>query len=269
MQCSNPIGIFDSGVGGLTVARAIKDLLPNESLYYIGDTANLPYGEKSTKQIQTYVKQIVDVLMKQGCKIIVIACSTATAAAAAVLQEHIGSRVPILNVIDPVIAYVKQHYAGKTLGLIGTQYTVNTDTYVQKLEKLQANIQLECLATPLLVPMIEADQYEESILQGYLSQPILADIKGLILGCTHYWLIKKQIMDYYQAKVDIINGAQLLAMQVQQILFDKNISNGISTSKDSFMATQYTNGFESVTERLFGEKVHIISLSEKQLSLHD
>ena len=203
MECSNPIGIFDSGVGGLTVARAIKDLLPNEPLYYIGDTANLPYGEKSTKQIQTYVKEIGDVLLKQGCKVIVIACSTATAAAAEILQNHIGDRIPVLNVIDPVIAYVKQRYIGKRLGLIGTQYTVNTATYTQKLETSQTNIQLECLATPLLVPMIEADQYEQAILQGYLSQPILADIEGLILGCTHYWLIKKQITDYYQARLKL------------------------------------------------------------------
>ena len=264
MECSNPIGIFDSGVGGLTVARAIKDLLPNEPLYYIGDTANLPYGEKSTKQIQTYVKEIGDVLLKQGCKVIVIACSTATAAAAEILQNHIGDRIPVLNVIDPVIAYVKQRYIGKRLGLIGTQYTVNTATYTQKLETSQTNIQLECLATPLLVPMIEADQYEQAILQGYLSQPILADIEGLILGCTHYWLIKKQITDYYQAKVEIINGAQFLAIHLQQMLLAKNINNSTSIpSKDYFVATKRTDGFESVTERLFGEKVHIISLSKK------
>ncbi|ACE05883.1 hypothetical protein Aasi_0473 [Candidatus Amoebophilus asiaticus 5a2] len=258
----NPIGIFDSGVGGLTVARAIKDLLPNESLYYIGDTANLPYGEKSTEQIQAYVKEIGDVLLKQGCKVIVIACSTATAAAAEVLKDYIGDHIPVLNVIDPVIAYVRQHYMGKTLGLIGTQYTVNTTTYVQKLEASQANINLKCLATPLLVPMIEADQYEKAILQGYLSEPILTDIKGLILGCTHYWLIKEQIIDYYQAKIEIINGAQLLAIHLQKMLLDRNINNSMSnSSKDYFTATKHTVGFESVTKRVFGEKVHTISLS--------
>jgi glutamate racemase len=264
MQCSNPIGIFDSGVGGLTVARAIKDLLPNESLYYIGDTANLPYGEKSTRQIQAYVKEIGDILLGQGCKVIVIACSTATAAAAEILQKYVGNHIPVLNVIDPVIAYVKQHYRGKELGLIGTQYTVNTATYTQKLETEQANIQLKCLATPLLVPMIEAGQYEATILQGYLSQPILADIEGLILGCTHYWLIKRQIMDYYQAKIEIINGAQLLAVHLQQTLLDRNANNSTSIlSKDYFVATKKTAGFESVTGQLFGEKVRTISLSKK------
>jgi glutamate racemase len=266
MYNSNPIGIFDSGVGGLTVARAIKDILPNESLYYIGDTANLPYGNKTTHQIQTYVKKIADKLLQQGCKVIVIACSTATAAAAEVLQSHVGSHMPVVNVIDPVITYVRQYYAGKSLGLIGTQYTVNTATYIQKLATLQTNIQLKCLATPLLVPMIEADKYEEHILQGYLSDPVFEDIEGLILGCTHYWLIKNQITDYFQNKLEIINGAQLLAAQLQKMLLDKGMNNSVSTAnKDYFMATKRTSGFEAVTERLFGKRVDTINLPEERL----
>ncbi|OJW67247.1 MAG: glutamate racemase [Candidatus Amoebophilus sp. 36-38] len=261
MQNSHPIGVFDSGVGGLTVARAIKDILPYESLYYIGDTANLPYGNKSTKQIQDYVKKIADVLLQQGCKVIVIACSTATAAAAEILQDHVGNDLPVINVIDPIIGYLKQYYPGKTLGLIATQYTVEAATYNRKLEESKANIHLRCLATPLLVPMIEADTYQPHILETYLSDPILRDIQGLILGCTHYWLIKKQILDYFNNKLEILNGAELLALQLKQLLIDKKMNSlATSSSQDYFATTHLDAGFQAVTERLFQQKVYPVTL---------
>lgn len=259
MELARPIGIFDSGVGGLTVARAIKDILPEEPIYYIGDTANLPYGDKSTRQIQAYVQKIVNTLLQQQCKVIVIACNTATAAAADMLEQQIGSQVPILNVVDPVITYVKKAFAGKALGLIGTQYTVDSNFYVHKLQAAQVHAHLQCLATPLLVPMIEADIYEAPIVEGYLTDPLLADIEGLILGCTHYWLIQTQIAQYYHNRIELINGANLLASQLRELLIDKGMINASPTiHQDHFMATSLTSGFQIITQRLFGEKVSLL-----------
>lgn len=263
MYTTKPIGVFDSGVGGLTVARAIKNILPNETIYYIGDTANLPYGEKSTEQIQSYVKRIADILVQQGCKVIVIACSTATAAAATMLQEYVGNEIPIINVIDPIVRYVQQNHAGKTLGLIATQYTVEAATYVRKLQEIKADVQLKCLPTPLLVPMIEADRFDMQVLNEYLSNPALKDIEGLILGCTHYWIIKNQIKNYFKGSLEIINGAQLLAEQLQQLLITKNINNPTyNNTKDYFLATRLNGGFKIVTKRLFQQTVYQIKLAE-------
>lgn len=261
MELASPIGIFDSGVGGLTVARAIKDILPYEPIYYIGDTAHLPYGDKSTEQIQGCVRRIVDILLEKKCKAIVIACNTATVAAADMLEQQLGSQIPILNVIDPVIAYVNKTYEGKRLGLIGTQYTVGSNFYVRKLEAAQAPVQLQCVATPLLVPMIEADLYEAPILEGYLTDPLLADIEGLILGCTHYWFIQSQIAQYYQHRMELINGAHLLALQLQKLLVSKKMLNPVPTlHPDWFLATQLTSGFQLTTQRLFGESVSLLKL---------
>ncbi len=261
MELARPIGIFDSGVGGLTVARAIKDILPNEPIYYIGDTANLPYGDKTTVQIQSYVQKIVDVLLKQQCKVIVIACNTATAAVADLLEEQIGSQVPILNVVDPVITYIKQAYVEKRLALIGTQYTIDSNFYARKFQDAQVRTQLQSLATPLLVPMIEANVYEAPIVEGYLSDLLLGDMAGLILGCTHYCLIQSQISQYYHNRIKLINGAHLLALQLQELLISQKIINLAPTvHQDHFMATKLTAGFQLMTQRLFGEKVSLVRL---------
>lgn len=259
MEFARPIGIFDSGVGGLTVARAIKDILPGEPIYYIGDTANLPYGDKSTQQIQAYVRRIADALLQQECKAIVIACNTATAAAADMLEAYVGPHVPVLNVIDPVIAYVKKAYAGKTLGLIGTQYTVDSNFYAQQLQRAQVPTQLTCLATPLLAPMIESNVYEAPIVEGYLSDPLLVGTEGIILACTHYWLIQSQIAQYYHNRVELINGAHLVAAQLRDVLISKKMINpALTVHQDHFMATNLTAGFQIITQRLFGEQATLV-----------
>jgi glutamate racemase len=268
MEPARPIGIFDSGVGGLTVARAIKDILPDERIYYIGDTANLPYGDKSTLQIQAYVQKVVDVLLQQQCKAIVIACNTATAAAADLLEQQIGSQVLILNVVDPVISYIKKAYEGKTLGLIGTQYTVDSNFYVHKLQAANVHTRLQSLATPLLVPMIETDSCEAPIVEGYLADPLLANIEGLILGCTHYWLIQSQIAKYYQNRLELINGAHLVGLQLRELLIDKGMTNPHPTvHQDHFMATSLTAGFQIITKRLFGEQVSLLQVHSQSYTI--
>src|SRR4029077_5484483 len=129
----DPIGIFDSGIGGLTVAQAIVTQLPKEDIVYFGDTAHMPYGEKSTSAIQAYSVKIADMLLKQHCKLIVIACYSATSAAYDLVKEYVGTQAIVMNVIDPMVHHIEKNYANKRLGLIGTRQTVNSNVYKKKI----------------------------------------------------------------------------------------------------------------------------------------
>ena len=160
-KTSRPIGIFDSGIGGLTVAHAITKILPQENIIYFGDTAYLPYGDKSPEVIQQRALKIADFLAGKNCKLIVIACNSASAVAFDLLQKKYEGNIPIANVIDPVIDYVAAHCLNKTVGLIGTRCTVNSNVYANKLNK---SVCVKSLATPMLVPMIEKNEQDQKII---------------------------------------------------------------------------------------------------------
>src|SRR5688572_21039174 len=143
-----PIGIFDSGIGGLTVAHAIKKLLPKENMIYFGDTAHLPYGDKSEAAIQAYSIRIANILLQKGCKVIVIACNSASSAAYELLKEYVRKDTHIINVIDPMVRWVAARCGGKRVGLIGTKRTVNSGVYARKIAEANKDIELRSLATP-------------------------------------------------------------------------------------------------------------------------
>src|SRR5579872_4902153 len=147
---SQPIGIFDSGIGGLTIASAIVKHMPNENLIYFGDTAHLPYGDKSPATIQAYSVKIAHMLLQQKCKLILIACNSASAAAYDLVKEYIASQAIVMNVIDPVIHLLKDQYAKKRIGLIGTRQTVNSHIYKKKIDELNLDVTLSSYATNLL-----------------------------------------------------------------------------------------------------------------------
>ena len=142
LKPDQPIGIFDSGVGGLTVAAAIKQILPDEKMIYFGDTAHLPYGDKSGETIINYSKRIADFLLSKKVKVVLIACNTASAVAYNHLKEYIGDKVLIINVIDPVVEYIGNHYSSTKIGVIGTKGTINSGTYEKKI--LLNHLQLHC-----------------------------------------------------------------------------------------------------------------------------
>src|SRR5690606_323138 len=139
-RASAPIGIFDSGIGGLTVARAVKNLLPNEQIIYLGDTASLPYGDKSTAAIAAYSFKIDDVLLKAECKLVLRACNSACAAAFVLVSAYVASRAKVVNVIDPVVDDLRENHATKEVGLIGTKQTVGSGVYRKKVDALGENI---------------------------------------------------------------------------------------------------------------------------------
>ncbi|RXK51029.1 glutamate racemase [Aquirufa rosea] len=263
MPNSAPIGIFDSGIGGLTLAHAITELIPQEPIIYFGDTAHLPYGDKSATAIQAYSVKICNFLLDKNCKLILIACNSASAAAYDLVKAYVGTKAVVVNVIDPVIQYLDQQWAGKTLGLIGTKQTVNSGIYAKKALALGKNIDVKSLATPLLAPMIEEGFFNntisEQIIREYLEQDVLKNIDGLILACTHYPLIKSQIDQFYQGSIPVIDTSQIVANEIQTILTknDLAIQKGQVGSRQ-FYVSDYTDSFEKSTQIFFGEAIKLI-----------
>lgn len=264
---NRPIGIFDSGIGGLTVAHAIRQLLPDESLIYFGDTAHLPYGDKSEAAIQAYSVKIADVLLRRGCKVIVIACNSASSAAYELLREYVRKDAHIINVIDPMVDAVVRGFKNKTIGLIGTKRTVQSGIYARKIAEANAGIELKTLATPLLAPMIEEgffnNQISHEIVAQYLSDPALMGIEALILACTHYPLIREEILRHYQGKMTVLDSSVVVAEALRNYLEKENLLNtgGLASpearKEQHFYVSDYTEAFEAATRIFFGEKVEL------------
>ena len=260
-ESAQPIGIFDSGIGGLTVAHAIKNALPNEHLIYFGDTAHLPYGDKSEAAIQAYSIRIAEILLRKGCKVIVIACNSASSAAYELLQEYVRRDIHIINVIDPMVAYVVEKFGGKTVGLIGTKRTVQSGIYHRKIQEAGKNITLKSLATPLLAPMIEEgffnNQISHEIISQYLSDPELQGVEALILACTHYPLIKKEIANFYGSNMPILDSSEIVASALRSYLQSEKLLNDTKKPTHHFLVSDYTESFESSARMFFHESVHL------------
>lgn len=260
-KASDPIGIFDSGIGGLTVAKAVRDFLPNEKIIYFGDTAHLPYGDKSTAAIQAYSIKICDIFLQRKCKVILIACNSASAAATELVKEYVGKRAKVFNVIEPVVNYIRETYKETSIGLIGTKQTVGSEVYKNKIEDLENELTLNSLATPLLVPMIEEGFLEgtisQDIINEYLKKPLLQNIKALILGCTHYPLIKGQVGRYYEDDVEVIDSSEMVARSLKAYLEYNLLINTVENHSNEFMVSDYTRSFEELTKLFFGQEVHL------------
>jgi glutamate racemase len=260
---ARPIGIFDSGIGGLTVARAVAKRLPHERLVYFGDTAHLPYGEKSTAAIQAYSVKICDVLLRQHCKLILIACNSASAAAYELVREYVGSKAIVVGMIDPVVQHVGQHYAGRPVGLIGTRQTVGSNIYRKKIDQLDQGVDLHALATPMLIPMIEEGFFDgrvsEEIIRTYLDHPTLQGIDALLLACTHFPLIKHEMEAYYQGRVAVLDPSDVVAATVAEQLAARQLlaPEGGGAPTHHFYVSDFTRSFEESTRIFFGQEVQL------------
>lgn len=261
MEKQQPIGIFDSGMGGLTVANAVKKTLPNERLIYFGDSAHLPYGDKSAATIQAYSVKICDVLLQQGCKVILIACNSASAAAYDLVKAYVGSKALVLNVIDPVVQYVTDQHANKRIGLIGTKQTVGSQVYDTRFKAKKSGIQLSSLATPLLVPMIEEGFYKneisDQIIAQYLENPVFQDIEALILGCTHYPLIKKQVSVFFSGTTEVIDSSLIVARALEEMLDENGLLSVNAERPDKFLVSDFTPSFQVAAELFFQRKISL------------
>lgn len=256
-----PIGIFDSGMGGLTIVKAIHNLLPYENIIYFGDTQHTPWGDKSKDAIKHYATSICDILLNHGCKVIVVACNTASAVAYQAIQKHTKD-IPIINVIDPVVDFISTKLDNKKIGLIGTKQTVASNNYIEKIRAKTTTIQVQALATPLLVPLIEEGMANtlpaKLILNMYLADPQLQNIQALILGCTHYPLLKEQIQDFYENKVLIIDSTKLTAFCLQQILLQQNLANQNHThAKQVFYISDHNPHFVKLAKLFFPHDITV------------
>lgn len=259
---SQPIGIFDSGIGGLTVAQSLVNHLPKENIIYFGDTAHMPYGEKSTAAIQAYAIKIAHMLLQQECKLILIACNSASAAAYDLVKEYIGSKAIVMNVIDPMVRQLKENYASKRIGLIGTRQTVNSHIYKKKIDNLNLDIHLSSHATNLLASAIEEfgnHDVIDSLLHVYLTHPELQNLDALVLACTHYPVIKEKILNHYlvvnKKPIEIIDSSDVVAMAVKKQLEKFNLLNADGTSKKLFYVSDYTESFAANSKLFFGENI--------------
>lgn len=259
---SQPIGIFDSGIGGLTVAHALVKRLPKENIVYFGDTAHLPYGDKSTAAIQAYAVKIAHMLLQQECKLILIACYSATAAAYELVKEYIGSKAVVVNVIDPVVHLLKEKYAKQKIGLIGTRQTVNSNIFKRKLDHLNLGIDLSAHATNLLASAIEEfgnHSIIDALLDVYLAHPDLKNIHALVLACTHYPLIKEKVRQHCQQSsnrpIEIIDPSEIVAAAVQNQLEKNNLLNANGNSTKHFYVSDYTESFASNATLFFGTDI--------------
>lgn len=267
---NRPIGVFDSGIGGLTVAQAVLRAIPDERMVYFGDTAHLPYGDKSTAAIQAYSVKICDLLLRHGVKAILIACNSASAAAYDLVREYVGSRAVVMNVIDPVVDFLGQRYQSQKVGLIGTKQTVGSNVYLRKVHQADAGIELVSLATPLLAPMIEEgfanSQVSQAIVDAYLDSPELEGIRALVLACTHYPLILPQLQAYYATKdkaVQLIDPSVHVAERFAALLTEKHLlaapaeSTTSPASRHHFYVSDYTASFAASTRLFFGAQVEL------------
>jgi len=259
-NAKNPIGIFDSGVGGLTVANAIYGALPNENIIYYGDTVHLPYGDKSPAAIQGYSIKIADFLLAQNCKVIVIACNSASSHAYETLKEHIGDKALLVNVIDPVVDYVADKNF-KQVGIIGTRATILSNIYHNKITAKSPERRTVSKATPLLASFVEEGFFRkraltEMLLEEYLADEDLQNIDALILACTHYPLLKDDIDAYYRQKVTLIDSTKIVADYVEQLLAENGLLNESNNSLN-FYVSDYTDSFEKMVNIFFGSPVNL------------
>lgn len=271
MQATAPIGIFDSGIGGLTVASAIAKHFPQESIIYFGDTAHLPYGEKSKEAIQHYSTTIVEFLMAEGCKLIVIACNTASAAAYDLLKTKYGEQVAIIDVISPLVEYTAAQQIQK-VGVIATKATIQSNIYTEQLTALNKDLEVASLATTLLAPMIEEgffdDNISHAVIHKYLSYPDFEDIDALLLACTHYPLIREEIQAYLGEEIQVWDSIEAVVKKVARVL-DQNNLNAPKTklAQYKFWVSDYTKSFEQTTRIFYGQAIKLESVHWKDDAL--
>jgi len=267
-NATQPIGVFDSGVGGLTVANAIRQVLPNERLIYFGDTAHLPYGDKSKETVMGYSARITRYLLEQHCKVIVVACNTASANAYETILSEAGDKALVVDVINPVVDHVTSGTRYKRIGVIGTKGTINSGTYVGKIISRNPHISVASMATPMLVPMIEEgfifDDISNAIIRSYLSKPELSQIEALILGCTHYPIIKNQISKFFNFEIDVIDSSRIVAAHLHNLLISNHLLNPNQNQPltHRFLVSDYTDNFQVIAKLFFEE---IISLEKINL----
>ena len=255
---SAPIGIFDSGVGGLTVARAILDQLPNESTLYIGYTARGPYGPRPLAEVRDFALETLDFLVEQGVKALVIACNTASAAMLRDARERYS--IPVIEVIQPAVRRAVAATRSGRVGVIGTRATIESRAYLDAFAAAP-QLTIESIACPLFVEFVERGETSGEVItkvaREYLKPMIDADIDTLVLGCTHYPLLTGVISYVMGNGVSLVSSAEETAKDLYRVLVENDLLRGSSESPSThkFLATGDAQAFESLARRFLGPEV--------------
>lgn len=257
---NRPIGFLDSGVGGLTVVRELMRQLPHEEIVYIGDSARAPYGPRPAGQIREYTWQLVNFLLTQNVKMIVFACNTATAVAWEEVKEALD--IPVLGVILPgSSAAIKSTMSGK-IGVIGTPMTVESDIYREKINLLSPQMTVTSLACPKFVPIVESNEASSSLAKKVVYEtlaPLVGKVDTLVLGCTHYPLLRPIIQNVMGDGVKLIDSGAECIRDVSVLLnyFQINRSREVATGEHRFYTTAGVASFRDIAESWLGQDIHV------------
>lgn len=254
-----PIGVFDSGVGGLTVALELMRQLPNEELIYVGDTLRCPYGSRSEEEVKQFTIELVQFLLKKNVKMIVIACNTATAFALEDLQKELD--IPIIGVIQPGARAAIKNSKNQHIAIIGTEGTVRSNAYPDALQKINQKLNVTSLACPTFVPMVEqgiteGEQAKQVVEQSLQPLRDSTSIDTLVLGCTHYPLLQNVIQEVMGEEVKIISSGEETARETSLILEVENLLyTGLRIPKHEFYTTGDLTVFEQISKMLFKDTI--------------
>jgi glutamate racemase len=256
-----PIGVFDSGVGGLTVVKELIRQLPSEDIIYFGDTARVPYGIKSQETVIRFSIENILFLLKQEVKLICVACNTVSSSALPVIKNHF--RVPIVGVITPGVREAVYATQNKRIGVIGTKGTIKSRTYESEIKQLCPQVKVTAIACPLFVPFAEEGWLRgnvvEEVARTYLKPLKDAGVDTLILGCTHYPLLKPVIQKVMGKNVTLIDSAKQVAIEVKKILAAEGIMNRDGRGKQKFYVSDNPEWFSELAKRFLGKPAQNVS----------
>jgi glutamate racemase len=264
LDSNSSIGVFDSGVGGLTVVRALMERLPFESIHYFGDTARVPYGVKSVETIAHYTTQIAEFLLEKKVKLLIIACNTMAAVSSQVVRDL--SAVPVLDVIEAGALNALAATESRRIGVIGTPTTINSNAYGRAIHLIEPDARIVSQACALFVPLVEEGWLDHPVTritaQEYL-KPVLAEkIDTLVLGCTHYPLLKPLLAEVAGPNIALVDSAEAMAERTAALLTDLNLHTlSRSQANYHYWVTDVPLRFQSIGERFLGRSlnnVHVV-----------
>ena len=262
---ARPIGVFDSGIGGLTVVRALMERLPHENIVYFGDTARVPYGPKSPQVVREYAGQDTDFLVGHNVKLIVVACNTVSAVALDVVQKH--AKVPVIGVITPGAEAAVRATKKKRVGVIGTVGTISSNAYTNAIRQADVSVEVVGQACPLFVPLAEEGWTDhkatELIAKEYLFPLKLQKIDTLVLGCTHYPILKNVIAAVFENGIILIDSGEATAVCVEDLLVERSLKNSSTVRANvQFFVSDIPKKFNEIGERFLGHSMGKVRRAE-------
>ncbi len=268
MNRTNPIGFFDSGIGGLTVVKSVSQLMPNENIVYFGDTARVPYGSKSNETVVEYSIQAANFLLRKNIKLLIVACNTASSVALKELRKFLT--IPVIGMIEPGAKMAIHESKNKIIGVIGTRATINNKAYSTELKKLNPKVKVYEKACPMFVPLAEEGWIDhkatEIAAKEYLIELKEKNIDSLILGCTHYPILMPVIQKVVGKSVKLIDSGSPAAKIVEEYLNGRGLRNqSVHHGQSEFYVSDVPTTFREVAERFLGRKLthlHKVELEE-------